>query len=255
MDDANSNPSLENRDPKNIDKKSFHPMADDKNFVALTVRGSKPFLACGAKSKNKKKGDLCHMPAGFGTAHMGYGRCKYHGGTSTGPITEEGKAKAAKNSKIHGFYAAALSPEEAAIFNELVEQDDTGLKFEIMALKSKILVYLQKNRRKWEEVFKSQGEKKADDAIKVWYATGENGQGIRSYYHAGSIDDRALDRALNTLGRLVEKHARLTGEDSSDLVKQINEELKGASYGQVSLSWGGKAQTRQQKGAEDNGGE
>lgn len=82
----------------------------------------------------------------------------------------------------------------------------------------------------------------ADSMTRVWYSEGEKGG--RSYYHAGSIEDRTLDRALNTLSRLVEKHARLNPENGDDLLGQINAELRAASRGKVSISWGGEAQKR-----------
>lgn len=34
---------------------------------------------CGARKRN---GDPCTKPAGFGTDHVGFGRCKFHGGGS-----------------------------------------------------------------------------------------------------------------------------------------------------------------------------
>ena len=42
---------------------------------------------CGAHTKHNhdKNGGRCQMPAGFGTDHVGEGRCKYHGGCNTPP--------------------------------------------------------------------------------------------------------------------------------------------------------------------------
>nr|WP_233167692.1 hypothetical protein [Paenibacillus roseus] len=87
----------------------------------------------------------------------------------------------------------------------------------------------------------SEAEAYADAQTRVWYSEGE---GARSYYHAGSLEDRTLDRALNTLGRLIEKHARLKPDDSDDLLGQINSELRAASKGKIVVSWGGAAQHR-----------
>lgn len=86
-----------------------------------------------------------------------------------------------------------------------------------------------------------EAEDYADRMTRVWYSEGE---GARSYYHAGSLEDRTLDRALNTLGRLIEKHARLNPDNGDDLLGQINSELRAASRGKVSISWGGAAQQR-----------
>lgn len=57
-------------------------------------------LTCGATTR---AGTLCKQKGLYSS-----GRCKLHGGLSTGPITEEGKRKAAANgfkpkkSRVHG---------------------------------------------------------------------------------------------------------------------------------------------------------
>lgn len=252
MDAETKKTSLKDCDPSTIDKKSINPNADELNFVALTKQG-KPFLACGARSKNKRKGDLCHMTAGQGSPHVGYGRCKYHGGLSTGPKTAEGKAKAAQNSRIHGLYAKTMLPNEVGIFNDLVDagEEALGLKFEILTMKAKIIAYLTKWTERWKEIEAKEGEGVADDKTKIWFSEGENGR-ARNYFHAGTIEDRTLDRALNTLRRLVDAYSKMNPNGGDDLLKSVNEELRAASYGQVSVSWGGNAQT---KGGADDGNE
>jgi len=52
-------------------------------------------LTCGAKSK--RTGQPCKSLAIYRN-----GRCKFHGGCSTGPATEEGKAVSAANGKKGG---------------------------------------------------------------------------------------------------------------------------------------------------------
>lgn len=256
MDDAklqNEGEAATAIDPSTIDKTTLNPNADEKNFVALTGQG-KPYLACGAYSRNKKKGDRCHMAAGQGTAHKGYGRCKYHGGNNTGPITEEGKAIASQNARKHGFYAEALSREEREIYEGLVDANVVGLEHEIFMLKAKILAYLKKWRAKWDNLAEREGEDVADTKTRVLTKESDGGNAFTySYYHAGTIEDKPLMRALETLGRLIEKHARLNqGGESDVLVNQINAELRAASYGQVSVSWGtAKPQTRSDEGGGD----
>jgi hypothetical protein len=237
-------------DPYDIDlKKQLHDQADEKNFIHH-INGT-PVLACGAKKSN---GKACTSYAGRNTDHVGHGRCKQHGGCNTGPKTEEGKAIASQNSRIHGLYSSVLSKEERAIFDEMAATEEVGLKHEIMVLKAKILVYLQKWRRTYDDTLEKKGELQAEAATTVWFREGEGTTSTRGYYHAGTIEDRVLDRALNTLRRLVETYNRLSaGSDGDSLVNQINNELRQASHGQVSLSWGGKAQSRQEGGA-DNGG-
>ena len=52
------------------------------------------FPRCGAKRRNKS--DLCKAPA------MANGRCRLHGGKSTGPRTPEGLARSQRANWIHG---------------------------------------------------------------------------------------------------------------------------------------------------------
>lgn len=52
-------------------------------------------LTCGAKTR---KGTPCKL-----TSLYRSGRCKFHGGLSTGPKTEEGKRRAAENGKAFRF--------------------------------------------------------------------------------------------------------------------------------------------------------
>lgn len=238
--------------PSQIDKLTLNPKADEKNVVAFRPKGQKPYLACGAASRDKQRTEFCRMNAGHGTNHVGYGRCKHHGGCNTGPTTEEGKAIAAQNSVKHGFYAAALGGEEKEIYNDLVSKNVVGLEHEIFMLKAKILVYLKKWREKWDNISAKEGPDQADNKTKVLSKESEGGNTISyTYYHAGTIEDKPLIRALETLGRLVDKHAKLnTGGDGDTLVNQLNTELRAASYGQVSLTWGSsKPQTRTEGGA------
>lgn len=47
------------------------------------------FNICGGQRTTEDA--LCTKTPGYGTKHKGYGRCKFHGGCSTGPKTKEGK--------------------------------------------------------------------------------------------------------------------------------------------------------------------
>lgn len=217
-------------------KLQFNPKADAINIVGIAKKY--PGLLCGAK-----KGDhLCTLAAGHGTNHLGYGRCKFHGGCSTGPRTEEGKARSIKNNIIHGLYAKTLQPEEREVYESLVAGDEcTSLEHEINLLRTKIVSYLARKQAEYEKIKAEKGEDAAYVASRVWYREGDSG--ARSFYHAATIEDKPLDNALNRLRLLVESHKRLQDPDKQDnLVDAINAELRAASRGQVSLSWGGKSQ-------------
>ena len=52
---------------------------------------------------------------------------------------------------------------------------------------------------------------------------------------------------MEVLGRLVDKQVKLTQGNASDILSQINSELRAASRSQVNISWGGKPQERLEK--------
>lgn len=54
---------------------------------------------CGAKTR---AGTACRAPA------MGNGRCRLHGGLSTGPRTPEGLERLAQARTVHGGYSAEM---------------------------------------------------------------------------------------------------------------------------------------------------
>jgi len=57
---------------------------------------------CGAKTR---KGTPCKAPA------MKNGRCRFHGGKSTGPRTPEGLERSRKANRKHGLYSRAVLKE------------------------------------------------------------------------------------------------------------------------------------------------
>jgi hypothetical protein len=70
---------------------------------ALTAADACP--RCGAK--RRWDGGACQGPA------MANGRCRFHGGKSTGPRTAEGLERSRKARLVHGYYSAAAKVERA----------------------------------------------------------------------------------------------------------------------------------------------
>jgi hypothetical protein len=72
---------------------------------------------CGAK---RKSGGKCNQAAGWGTDHPGSGKCKLHGGASTGPKTKKGKAAVSQNARVHGGYIdKILNDQERQLYEYL----------------------------------------------------------------------------------------------------------------------------------------
>jgi len=62
---------------------------DNYDYEILRWQFSWLFDICGGQRTTDPS--LCHNTPGYGTKHKGYGRCKFHGGCSTGPKSEEGR--------------------------------------------------------------------------------------------------------------------------------------------------------------------
>lgn len=86
---------------------------------------------CGAHKKGPG-GGICTQTAGWGTKHPGSGRCKLHGGASTGPQTDAGKAKVAANAVKHGAYMEKLLDDaERDIYDALYDQTVVTYKLDL----------------------------------------------------------------------------------------------------------------------------
>lgn len=72
---------------------------------------------CGAKARSKR-----HQPCR--RVAMLNGRCRLHGGLSTGPKTEEGRKKAYQAVFKHGFYTLEARKERTMITKTLRDTRD-----------------------------------------------------------------------------------------------------------------------------------
>jgi hypothetical protein len=76
-----------------------------------------PKIICGAKARQNNN-QPCRQPA------MKNGRCRLHGGKSTGAKTEAGKEKAALANYKHGLYTDELVAEKKRIHMMMRWRDD-----------------------------------------------------------------------------------------------------------------------------------
>jgi len=83
---------------------------------------------CGAKTR---KGTPCKAPA------MANGRCRMHGGKSTGPRTPEGLERSRKANWKHGYYSAKSISQRWYIRQLLRENQETVLQLE-RAIKARL---------------------------------------------------------------------------------------------------------------------
>lgn len=109
---------------------------------------NKNYNICGAKTR---KGTPCLRPAGWGTNHPGTGRCKLHGGCSTGPKDQRGNKNAVKTGEYETIWFDTLDEEERELFHQInldkIKQLDNGIKL-IEIRERRMLKRIQKLKEK-----------------------------------------------------------------------------------------------------------
>lgn len=103
-----------------------------KKAAAQPVSASGKLL-CGARARTAG-GRPCQRPAGWGTDHPGSGRCKFHGGLSTGP----------KNGP--GLYRTKLTPELQVIYDKFLTDPNLKRLDEEVALVKALIVQAIDNK-------------------------------------------------------------------------------------------------------------
>jgi hypothetical protein len=166
--------------------------------------------ACGAQTR---AGHPCRRPP-----TLGRDRCRLHGGASTGPTTEQGKARAAHPK--HGIYSDALTPDEVAS----VEGADKTLGHELLVAR----VQLRRALLAWEQWSTANPEALAPvEHIVTVDASGETTAVRRRRPDMWGIVDRCLGR----IGRLLEQQARIAGDsdaDAEELAREIQSFMRQA---------------------------
>jgi hypothetical protein len=90
-----------------------------KQLKLLTAGGRISCDRCQAISKRTKQ--QCAAPASKGKT-----KCRFHGGASTGPRTEQGRQRCAEAKTIHGFETRQARTERALGMRRLRELEDLG---------------------------------------------------------------------------------------------------------------------------------
>ena len=100
------------------------PMSND--FTFRTAGGRISCLQCNAKSK--RTGIQCRAPAAHGQT-----KCRFHGGASTGPKTEQGRQRCAEAKTIHGNETRKARTVRAEGMRRLRALEDLGFALGIMS--------------------------------------------------------------------------------------------------------------------------
>lgn len=87
-------------------------------------------VRCGATNRT---GGQCQLVAGFGTDHVGEGRCKFHGGLSPGA------PRGNRNAETHGIYRSYLSDAEQEIYDDMADTRQLDISHEIRLVRIQLI--------------------------------------------------------------------------------------------------------------------
>jgi hypothetical protein len=96
-----------------------------ENVTILIAGGRITCLQCNAKSK--RTGNQCRAPAARGKT-----KCRFHGGASTGPKTEQGRQRCADAKTNHGRETRKARIERAEAMRRLRYLEELGHSLKIM---------------------------------------------------------------------------------------------------------------------------
>lgn len=139
---------------------------------------------CGAKTR---AGGKCKAPA------MANGRCRVHGGASTGPKNASGN----QNARKHGIYSDALTADEAGIWDEInVGTLDDDIKIAKLQLRRALI---------------AQAKAEEGDGLDLDVETDSNGPAgsTRSTQRRRRGYEDIINRLLGRIGDLEAKRAEL----------------------------------------------
>jgi hypothetical protein len=91
----------------------------NENDFFYTLGGRVRCMRCTAKSK--RTGQQCRL-----AALKGMTKCRFHGGRSTGPKTDEGKQRCAEAKTIHGRETRKARTERSVTLGKLAELEAVG---------------------------------------------------------------------------------------------------------------------------------
>ena len=96
------------------------------NFTFMTAGDRITCRQCNAKSK--RTGNQCRAPAAKGKT-----KCRFHGGASTGPKTEQGRQRCAEAKTIHGEETLSIRLERSLAIARLLELEQICLNMSILS--------------------------------------------------------------------------------------------------------------------------
>lgn len=148
-----------------------------------------PYDVCGATRKQGDDGATCQLPAGWGTDHVGEGRCKLHGGASSGAPSgpENGNWK-------HGLFSSVIRDEDKETLRRIEDMTtaaklESTLNMQVLKLRRAIEGLESEERASFMDVFERvvasasapEGEISSKDLRQLAKMLGQNDRAIREW--------------------------------------------------------------------------
>lgn len=170
---------------------------------------------CGAKTR---AGTPCKQPAGWGTNHAGEGRCKLHGGKSTGPKDRKKQSRSQKknnNAEKHGLFSKYLPEETMSLVNSMEDLntidilwDNIKVQYAAIIRSQKIMYVDNKEDDDIHAIKKRTFEAGGEDAI----ATDVELQVITAGEKQANFL-QSQSRAMTTLSKMIKDYEELCKSD------------------------------------------
>ena len=159
-------------------------------------------------TRRQGDGDPCGLPAGWGTDHVGDGRCKLHGGASSGAPSGP-----ANGNWKHGLFSEVIREEDKATLRQIEEMKtaaklESTLNMQVLKLQRAIASMESEDRASFLEVF--------EDMVA-----------------AASAPDDSLDKSqLRHLAKMLGQNDRAIRE-WSDLIRRTAKDLHKITDGET----------------------
>jgi len=157
---------------------------------------------CGATNREDQP---CGLPAGWGTDHVGEGRCKLHGGAS--PTGKDNPAFK------HGLFSDHLDEEDRQTAEALTEYDDAKKLEELINWR---LARLRRYLRQTTDVDEESFFDKFDRLVQEGRKNGDPGLSAKQIKELGRTlnqNERAAQQEIDLIRKLIKDHDKVSGGD------------------------------------------
>lgn len=179
-------------------------------------------IKCGARTRTKNEDGTdkyCKNTAGLGTDHLGYGRCKYHGGCAPGPMIAAAKEEAVEEVKRLMGPALEVDPMDALLWCVRIAAGEVAYATaKISELEEQDLIGRPETETTREGYFDGEQQssvelKKAPHDLNVWVKVRHASMDRLARYSKSALDAGIAEREIAL--------AEAVGDQLADAIRNI----------------------------------